>query len=356
MESDYMAVEPAEARKIRTAPRPKCSLCGSDGRFIYSEQKDRLFGASGSWHLKSCPDRKCGLIWLDPMPIPEDIGKAYEHYYTHATQNGNSRAGWLKQTYQLMQREYLAGKYNYPAGSQSAVIKSLGKLLYLFPVHRNEIDSEARFLSAISRGHLLDVGCGSGEWLASMRDLGWLVRGVDFDENAVRVARQRGLEVECGSLEQQAFSNDSFDVVTLNHVIEHVPDPIKTLAECARILKPGGRLILFTPNNASLSHQLFKQDWRGLEPPRHLHLFSMQSLQQSLGLAGFREVFFYPQIAKSVICESILLWRGRTGPFTASDRNWPMRVFARFFNYLEWFLLKWNPSVADCMAAVAIKQ
>ena len=345
-----------DGKRIRDTPCPRCILCGGPGEFAYLNQPDRLFGAGGTWNLKRCINRDCGLIWLDPMPVPEDIGKAYAHYYTHAARDGNHRAGWLKRVYKLMRREYLAGKYNYPMGSRSMAIKSLGKLLYLFPVRRNDIDSEARHLRVIPQGRLLDVGCGSGEWLASMRELGWVVQGVDFDENAVNVARQNGLEVHCGSLEQQNFPNDSFDAVTLNHVVEHVPDPVGTLTECARILKPGGKLILFTPNSASLSHQLFKQNWRGLEPPRHLNLFSMPALRQSLGLAGFRGVVFYPQIARSVICESILLWQGRTGPFTPSDRSWPARLFAVFFNFAEWGLLKWKPSVADCVAAIVVKQ
>jgi 2-polyprenyl-3-methyl-5-hydroxy-6-metoxy-1,4-benzoquinol methylase len=351
-----MAAGLANDKEIRTVVRTKCPLCGSGGSLIYTEQKDRLFSAGGSWNLKACSDSKCGLMWLDPMPVLEDIGKAYANYYTHVAQEGSKRAGLLKQAYILMRREYLAAKYNYPIGSPSIFIKCLGKALYLFPVHCNEVDSEARHLQAIPQGRLLDVGCGSGEWLTFMRELGWLVEGVDFDDDAVKVARKDGLEVKCGSLEHQGFPNDNFDVVTLSHVIEHVPDPVETLAECVRILKPGGKLVLFTPNSASLSHNLFKQDWRGLEPPRHLHIFSEPSLRQALESVGIKEVIFHPQIAKSVFCESVLLRQGRIGPFTASDRSRQLQIFARFFNFIEWCCLKWNPSVADCMAAVAVKQ
>ena len=341
--------------EIRTEPCPKCDLCGCEGTFMYSNQRDRLFGASGSWNLKRCLNKECGLIWLDPMPLEEDIGKAYASYYTHAA-NNSGRVGLLKRIYQLIKRGYLAGRFNYHGDSAGFAVRSLGKLLYLFPLRRGEVEASVRYLHQVAQGRLLDVGCGSGEWLLSMRELGWRVEGLDFDENAVRVARQMGMDVTLGALEDQHYPDDSFDAVTLNHVIEHVPDPNQTMRECARILKKGGRLALGTPNSSSLSHQLFKQNWRGLEPPRHLHLFSMLSMRHSLELAGLRVVSIHPHITKSVICESVLLWRGRTGPFTASDRSWPLRVFALFFNFVEWCLLKWNPSVADCMVAVAVKQ
>ena len=208
------------------------------------------------------------------MPLKEDIGNAYANYYTHAARNCSNRAGLLRAVFRWMKRGYWATKYNYQVGPGSFPIKILGMFLYLFPLRRRAVDEEVRMLNAVAQGRLLDVGCGSGEWLTLMKNHGWRVEGVDFDENAVRVARERGLEVHCGSLEEQRFPNDTFNAVTLNHVIEHVPDPVRTLTECARILKPGGRLILFTPNVSSLSHRIFRQDWRGLEPPRHLHLFS----------------------------------------------------------------------------------
>jgi 2-polyprenyl-3-methyl-5-hydroxy-6-metoxy-1,4-benzoquinol methylase len=343
-----------EDREIRTQPCPGCILCGSDGVFIYRDQRDRLFGAGGSWNFKRCCNRSCGLIWLDPMPLEEDIGKAYAKYYTHQAQAGAKRPGLLKRACELMERGYWAGKYHYPIAG-SMLVKGVGKLLYLFPLRRRGADGDVRFLRAVPHGRLLDVGCGSGEWLLFMRALGWQVEGIDFDERAVEIATQSGLNVRCGALEQQSYPSESFNAVILNHVIEHLPDPVGTLWECGRILAPGGKQVVFTPNSSSLGHRFFKGRWRGLEPPRHLHVFSMRSLQQILGQAGFREISVRPQIAGSVIYDSLLLHLGQIGFTAASRRNWVAEAFARFFTVLELCLLNWNPSIADCVGAVAVK-
>jgi 2-polyprenyl-3-methyl-5-hydroxy-6-metoxy-1,4-benzoquinol methylase len=289
------------------------------------------------------------------MPVTEDLGKAYANYYTHASRDATGQAGLLKRLYRLVKLGYCAGKYRYQIGSGSLRTRAFGKFMYLFPLRRNDADSEARYLHFVPQGRLLDVGCGSGEWLASMGSLGWKVDGVDFDENAVRVARQKGLAVRCGALEQQAFPDESFDAVVLNHVIEHVPNPIGTVAECARILKPGGKLILFTPNSSSLSHKLFKQDWRGLEPPRHLHVFSAPNLRSLLARAGLRSVSFRPQIARSVIYESVLLRRGQSNSSHTTRRDRRAGVAAWLFNVAELCLLKLYPSLVDCVAAIAVK-
>ena len=213
-----------------------------------------------------------------------------------------------------------------------------------------------RFLAARPGGRLLDVGCGSGDWLMFMRGLGWQVSGNDFDANAVKTAQGRGLDVECASLEQQKHASGTFDAVTLSHVIEHVPDPVRTLAECRRILKPGGKLVLFTPNASSLSHRVFKNDWRGLEPPRHLHVFSTESMRPLLERAGFQNISVRPHLARSVVYESLLLRRGRTSAASQTGRNWSAEAYARLFNLVELCLIQWKPSVADCVAAVAVKE
>ena len=357
MDPSHSCAEASQANEsqIRTAPCPKCTLCGCEGRLVYSKQKDRLFGATGSWDFKICSNRECGLIWLDPMPINEDLGKAYANYYTHAVGGSVRRVGVLKKIRALAQDGYWANEYNYKIASKPFVARALGRLLYLSPIHRREADGSVRCLPAVPQGRLLDVGCGSGEWLLAMRQRGWTVEGVDFDESAVKLARQVGLKVESGSLEEQNYPDDYFDAVTLNHVIEHVPDPVRTLAECARILKPTGKLVLFTPNSASLGHLLFKECWRGLEPPRHLHIFSTWSMRRTLAAAGFQEVTILPFIVTSVIYQSLLLRWGRTDFTNGTPRNWPAWGITRLFKILELCLLPWNPSLGDCVIAVAVK-
>jgi 2-polyprenyl-3-methyl-5-hydroxy-6-metoxy-1,4-benzoquinol methylase len=342
-----------DKRQIRTTAYPKCILCGCEGQFLYSQLEDRLFGASGAWSFKVCPNRKCKLIWLDPMPVKEDLAKAYASYYTHSTRNNGSSASRLRLMFRSMERAFWIEEYDYRLGPRTFRTAIMAKLMYLLPLQRRRADGGVRFLRSVPQGYLLDVGCGSGEWLAFMRDLGWQVEGVDFDENAVRVAKQKGLNVHCGALELQNYPDAKFDAVTLNHVIEHVPDPIGILSECARILKPSGKIVVFTPNSSSLGHRVFKHNWRGLEPPRHLHLFSTQSLPFLLARAGFRNIKIRPQIARSVIYESALLWHAGKGFSTKMRRVWPTETFARLFNAGEFCLMKWNPGVADCVWAVA---
>jgi 2-polyprenyl-3-methyl-5-hydroxy-6-metoxy-1,4-benzoquinol methylase len=347
--------ETADESEIRSRPCPDCILCGLSGNRCHENLRDRLFGAWGSWSQKKCSNRDCGLVWLDPMPLTEDLGKAYRNYYTHASPAAAGRPGLARRVYRTMKRAYQANRYQYHQGRLPLWQRILAWLMYLLPISRGQADAEVRFLQNVPQGRLLDVGCGSGEWLLSMRSLGWRVEGLDFDESAVAVARQHGLEVRLGAVEQQEFPNDSFDAITLAHVIEHVPDPVGTLAECARILKPGGQLVVATPNSSSLGHRFFQQDWRGLEPPRHLHLFSPQSMRRTLGLAGFQKVTIRPQIARTVISESFFLWRGATGGSALTGRSWSGWLFTRIFNGLELCLVKFNPAVADCMSAIAVK-
>lgn len=323
---------------------------------MYMGQRDRLFGAAGAWNIKKCLNRECGLLWLDPMPIAEDIGSAYANYYTHGDRIQINSIGPLKRIGRLMRLGYWASEYNYRPGGETVLAECLGKFLYLFPIRRREADADVRCLEAIPRGRLLDVGCGSGEWLIEMRERGWEVEGVDFDEGAVTAAKQRGLPVRCGSLEEHTLPGSSFDAVTLSHVVEHLSNPIETLAECARILKPGGKLVLMTPNGASLGHRIFKQSWRGLEPPRHLHLFSMGSMRQALAMAGFETISIDPFIVTSVTYESILLWQGWSGFAEGTPRNWPAWGLTQAFKLIELCWLKWRRSAGDCMIAVAVRR
>ncbi|MGZ3159812.1 MAG: class I SAM-dependent methyltransferase [Burkholderiaceae bacterium] len=340
--------------RIDAIPQQHCSLCGSVGKYLYLNLQDRLFGANGTWNLAKCNNFNCGLMWIDPTPDEAEIGNAYSNYYTHEMQEDIGRCGILKRSYHWMKRGYLMDKFGYTYGRQPSMSKALGKFLYFFPQRRSKVDEEVRYLQALPQGRLLDVGCGSGEWLQIMSGLGWEAEGIDFDKNAVNIAKQTGLHAHWGSLENQNYPDECFDAITLNHVIEHIPNPVATLVECRRILKKSGKLVLFTPNIASLGHRVFKQSWRGLEPPRHLYLFCPSSMRTLLELAGFDEFFIRTINSGYIWKHSFMLCAGegecgRTLRFATKVAHFALTL-------IEQLLLLGNPKVGESLAVQAFKK
>jgi SAM-dependent methyltransferase len=153
-----------------------------------------------------------------------------------------------------------------------------------------QVDYGIMFLSAHKRGQLLDVGCGNGEFLAFMRGLGWEVAGIEPDPEAAAIAkRQFGVPV-LASLDEVSMNHGRYDAITMRHVIEHLPNPIRDLRVCLDLLKPGGMLAVVTPNIKSLAHRRFKASWGALDPPRHLVLFSPEALRHTFESTGFRVI------------------------------------------------------------------
>jgi 2-polyprenyl-3-methyl-5-hydroxy-6-metoxy-1,4-benzoquinol methylase len=139
------------------------------------------------------------------------------------------------------------------------------------------------------KGRLLDIGCGNGHFLFIMKKTGWSTMGVEIDPESARIARDLyKLSIFNGHLEEAHYPDCSFDAITINHVIEHLHDPIGLLKECYRILTPGGIVCITTPNLQSLGHRTFKKNWFPLEPPRHLYLWTPQNLRRTLEMAGFK--------------------------------------------------------------------
>ncbi|MGB9924874.1 MAG: class I SAM-dependent methyltransferase [Methanothrix sp.] len=267
---------------VRAVKAERCMLCGSEGMVLYSNLHDRLFGAPGVWSLMECP--ACQLVWLNPRPISEDIGKLYCQYFTHQVVEAPS--GALSGLKKSVKESVLRSGFGYPIdGSHTIMGQVLGRIGPL----REIVGGGVMWLRGEERGRLLDVGCGNGMFLDRMRQLGWEVAGVEPDAAAVAVAREMlGLEVFQGLLEDAKFPDGHFDAITMNHVIEHVPDPIGTLKACQRVLRPGGKLVVVTPNIESLGRRKFDDAWLHWDPPRHLHIFSPQSLRLAAERAGLR--------------------------------------------------------------------
>jgi SAM-dependent methyltransferase len=178
----------------------------------------------------------------------------------------------------------------YSAYNQTGALRWLFDAVYRLDAHRVR-----RLIGR--HGRVLDVGCGDGSALQSLRELGdWELCGVEFDAGAVRKAKARGLDVRPGELSDAGFSNASFDLVRMGHVIEHVLDPVQTVRSVFDHLRPGGYFVGETPNTDCLDFRLFGKYWGALHIPRHLTFFNRASLRSVLEGAGFRDVRLVPRL------------------------------------------------------------
>lgn len=142
-------------------------------------------------------------------------------------------------------------------------------------------------------GRLLDVGAGVGTLVDAAARQGFTACGVELSEWASRFAREeKKLAVHTGTLESAGFPADSFDVVTINHVLEHIEEPAATLAEIRRILVPGGLLVVGVPNIGSIMARLKGARWASLRPDEHIWHFTPATLKQLASQAGFDLVHF----------------------------------------------------------------
>ena len=315
-----------EDTSIAVIPRPSCLLCEKEGKALYNDSVDWLFGVLGSWGLRTCIP--CGIAWLDPQPKVQEIPRLYSRYHTHhaarPTRFENLRREGLK---------WVLARMGYHVRGS----KLLPRLLSYLPSVARAAALEVLNLSFSEIGTLLDVGCGSAAFIERMRSLGWNVRGVEPDPAAVDYGRRRGLEVFAGTISDLP-DDIRYDVITLNHVIEHVSDPIELLRECGKRLRPkSGRLILTTPNINSLGHWWFKQYWRGLEVPRHLILFSPAGLRECMVRAGLRVrlIRSEPRIAHWMYTPSVYAKDGERMIAERLDFRVTTKVASYLFQFLE---------------------
>lgn len=257
---------------------PVCFACGNPASLHYRGLGDPLFGVSGRWDLARCAS--CRVLWLHPAPSREQIAGFYRAYYTHVPARPPARLQGLR-------AELASAWAATSAGGERGTLKA--RLMLSVPAIRDEVRYGFMDLRLLPAGRVLDVGCGSGEFLLRMREIGWEVEGLEFDPAAAAIAReQTGGIVHESDLLDAALPGGRFEAVTMSHVIEHVPDPLAYLREAHRLCRPGGRLVLATPNVDALGHRLFGASWRGLEVPRHLHLFAVETLSTLAVRAGFR--------------------------------------------------------------------
>ena len=305
-----------------------CPACGSLRReTVYDDLTDTVLRrAAVTWQMHRCEG--CGSHFLDPRPDVHSIGSAYAGYFTHdepIVGNPNPAASGLH----AVRRALANGYRNWRYGTRDRPASMFGPVVaWAVPRLRHAADVGMRFLPRRSTGRrLLDVGAGNGGYLLRARAAGWEGVGVETDPVAVKVARRAGLLVHQGGIECLASAAGNFDVITMNHVIEHVHDPRAVLSVALRLLRPGGQLYLETPNADSALHQRFGRHWRGLEPPRHLVLFTWNSIEALLREVGYRPIKRLPRPGAyaTLLIKSRAIQRG-ADPESAGDVSLSVRV------------------------------
>jgi SAM-dependent methyltransferase len=234
-----------------------CPMCGGGRRAPLIEAPDPN-GPDGPWFAVVCC-QDCGLCYTSPRPGESDMARFYRADY------GPHQAAAV-------------GPADLrPPGLWSGLA---GRLRRGTP--------DRRWLAPRGQMRLLDVGCGSGFFLARMHAQGWRVTGLDASEAAVRRVRDElRLPALVGTLPHPGLTPGAFDVITLWQSLEHVYRPLDALRTARELLAPGGRLIVSVPNIAGAPFRWFGPAWTGLELPRHLTHFSPATLQEMLRRAGF---------------------------------------------------------------------
>lgn len=316
---------------IRTEVVTACLLCKGLGITLYEGLSDRLWGSRGIWGFKKC--RECGLIWLHPRPVIEDSIQAYADYQTHSTESVDQELhGWRGKT-KLAIHSAVPG---YSALADGWSWRWLGRALRWVPLLVDIRELGVMALGDLQKGKLLEVGCGNGLFLSLMKRAGWDVQGVEPDTVAAKLAEELfHIPVFPGPLPEAHLPDSFFDAVVLSHVIEHAHDPLSLLKECRRVAKPQGRVVVLTPNSESLGHKIFQASWRDLDPPRHLYLFSMETLRETAAKSGIHvdDLRTSSRIARGVWTTSRIIQNH--GVYADDAVNWRLRLGGMAFQLKE---------------------
>ena len=282
-----------------------CNLCGSSESKVVLRGKDRLHCVDDViYDIVRCAE--CGLVYTNPRPRFGEMGRYYpDEYYSYSEYSPpdlpKDRATFLGGLKSTIKGIVLKNAYGYPQGKNAYSPRDYPQYAWYFlntKFIRKLIAIMFRtrawpqfILKEIppfrKNGKLLDIGCGSGNYLYWMKQFGWEVAGVEVSRAASERANQLTLNVFCGQLSDARFPDSQFDVITMWQAIEHLYDPKGVLEEINRILKDDGLLLVAAPNIGSFEFSIFKHNWPAIEIPRHLYHFSPLTITRLLTKKGF---------------------------------------------------------------------
>ena len=259
----------------------QCPICFCQQWELFTTAVDRVLLRPGeSWEIQRCQD--CGFGLTTPVLSEEKI----KHYYP-STYHGD--------TVRTIEA-FLSGKLQ-----RSRSWKG----------EKEKVDLVQRF---VDKGRILDVGCADGKFLWALDPEKWDRTGVEFAEQTVRLVNDKipDLTLIEGDLFSDKLPENSFDVITFWHVLEHLPQPRAVLERTQKLLRPGGWLFISLPNFDSLQARLFQRHWYAFDDvPRHLYHFSPRPLALLLkenGLKVCKHVFFSSRVNFHCLKYSLINW------------------------------------------------
>jgi 2-polyprenyl-3-methyl-5-hydroxy-6-metoxy-1,4-benzoquinol methylase len=235
-------------------------------------------------HYTSCP--VCQSRDINPLLTVTDYTVSKEEYVIW--QCGSCS---LRFTQDVPSETTIGPYYKSPDYiSHTNTSKGLINKLYQ-SVRKYTLEQKSKFIAAqtgIIGGKLLDVGCGTGAFLAAMKKEGWEVLGLEPDEEARELARKlyRLTVFESSQLDQLPAAG--FDAITLWHVLEHVHDLHDYMEQLKNLLKPSGKLFIAVPNYQSLDAQIYRRDWAAYDVPRHLYHFTPKAMEVLMKAHGLK--------------------------------------------------------------------
>ncbi len=239
-----------------------CPVCTNSDVEILRTLFDDRFGHPEEFHLARCIH--CGHLMTHPRLHESELADLYGTFYPREKILASDVVAQAKQVTSSFARQRRwwqgtdnQGQYNVRPGDR-----------------------------------MLDIGCGSGVSLLSAQLLGAQAWGIEADPNVGRLAQELGLAIHQGSLHDQPFADVDFDLIVLNQVVEHIPEPDKALLEIKGRLAPGGRVLLVFPNIGSLWCRLSGPRWINWHVPYHQHHFTLASFTRMAMRCGFRVARF----------------------------------------------------------------
>ena len=296
--------------KIETEELSVCPVCGSMKKEFLFKNTDRLHGISGEFGLTQC--RNCKAVYLSPKPSIKSLPLYYPDDYPPHQLNPLRPSGFLQRIKEHLRNTIIYNRYHYKNFQHKPRIEPhiLGTFLtymfFFFAERARYHLPKALFPPYIKDGKALDIGCGAGHFLIILKDLGLKVYGVEPSEKAANIGREKlGVDIKTGTLLDHKFPDNYFHFITMNHVLEHLHNPVEVLSEANRILHPNGMLRIQTPNIDAYGYKRFWKNWFPIDTPRHLIIYSKQSIAGLADKTGLKLKAFSTTHTRSVLYRSL---------------------------------------------------